>query len=606
MIFILFAPHSFSPSIVHEPRISAQEVLAKTKAAMGGDAWNGVIHLELRGRLKTSGLTGTLREWESLLDGRSTNQFDLGVAKGAEGFDGKCQWFQDATGDVRAEPAETPENQTYMKSRAYWFPERGHAQIAYKGLYEGRFHVITIRPKGVDVIELWVDGRTWLLDRVVSNPGPSSETVIFRDYRNVSGIMMPFRLHTPKADPAQETVIEYTSISVNPKVTKGVFSRPMSKLMDSGIEGGGVSTSVPLENLGDHLFIMATVNGKGPFRFFLDTGGVNVLTPSTLKALGLKAVGAVEGGGAGEKTESFGLSKVSRVQVGDAWMKDQNFYVIPSVEILGKVMGIDVAGILGYDLLRRFVAQINYLPGRLTLAIPNGWKYQGSGVGVPFIFNGHHPRVKGELDGIPGLFDIDTGSGATLDVYTSFATKHRFKERASPSITVMAASMGVGGNVTSHVIRAKELKLGGVHMKAPIVGLSTSTAGLFADAKAAGNVGQGFLRRFDLTFDYGNQVIYFEPNANGEKPDRWNLTGFIPDPLDLGRIVEVIPDSPAWEAGIRNGDRILMIDDKPMNRWTLIMLRNHLAERVPGDHLAITVRSAGKNRRLNLLLRELL
>ncbi|WP_243287501.1 aspartyl protease family protein [Geothrix terrae] len=580
--------------------------MTKAKAAMGGNAWNSVIHLERRGRLKTGGLTGTLHEWESLLDGRSTSQYDLGVTKGAQGFDGKCQWFQDATGDLRTEPAEAPGNQAYMTSRAYWFPERGQGQIAYKELYEGRYHVITLKPDGLDAIELWIDGRNWLPDRVVTNPGPASETTFFQDYRNVSGMMMPFRLYTPKPDPGQETVIEYTSISVNPKLAKGVFSRPVPNLLDSGVEGGGTSTSVPLEYLADHLLIMATLNGKGPFRFFLDTGGVNVLSPGTLKALGLHAAGAVEGTGAGEKAESFGLTHVSRVQVGAAWMKDQSFYVVPSLENINKVMGVEVAGILGYELLRRFVARINYLPGRLTLTIPTGWTYQGPGVGVPFTFNGHHPRVKGELDGIPGLFDIDTGSGATLDVYTAFASTHGLKERASRSITLMAASMGVGGKVTSHMIRAKELKLGGVRMKAPIVGLSTSTAGLFADAKAAGNVGQGFLRRFDLTFDYGNQMIYFEPNKNGERPDRWNLTGLIPDPLDLGRIAEVIPDSPAWEAGIRKGDRILMIDGKPMDRWTLITLRNHFAERVPGDHLSITVKSGNQDRRLSLLLRDLL
>ncbi len=591
--------------IAQAPLPSAQEVLAKAKVAMGGAAWDRVTHLQWKGSLATSGLKGHLESLESLTDGRSTSSYDLGVAKGADGFDGKVSWSQDGTGDVRVEPVEHPAGMNYMKTYAFWFPKRCKAEIRHLGLREGHFHVLEIKPKGADTFELWVDGRTWLLDRTVTGLATQPETTFFQDYRDVSGLKLPFRIHTPKAEPAQDTRIEYSTITVNGPLPERAFARPQLNLADFGIEGGAPSATSPLEFIGDHLFVMARVNGQGPFRFFLDTGGVNVLTPSTAKALGLTSTGSVEGHGVGEKTESFGLTQVARVQVGEAWMKDQNFYVIPSLEGIGKMMGVDVAGVMGYELLRRFIAHVEYGPRRLTLSRPEGWRYEGKGAALPFTFNGHHPRVKGELDGIPGLFDIDTGSGSTLDVYAPFALEHKLKEKAAKAITTVTGH-GAGGATTGHVIRARKLKLGGLSMKAPIVVLSTTTTGGFADASAAGNVGQGFLSRFDLTFDYRNQVIHFEPNASFGRPDRWSMTGLRCDAVDLAQVLEVYAGSPATEAGIQAGDRLLSINGEPMERWSGARLRDLSQKSEPGMRLELQVRSGKQERRVSLVLRELL
>jgi hypothetical protein len=46
---------------------NAQEILAKTKRASGGDAWNSIRTGHAQARLTTAGLTGKAESWDDLL-----------------------------------------------------------------------------------------------------------------------------------------------------------------------------------------------------------------------------------------------------------------------------------------------------------------------------------------------------------------------------------------------------------------------------------------------------------------------------------------------------------------------------------------------------------
>src|SRR5215469_2598337 len=78
----------------------AQEVLAAASKVMGGDAWKAVHFMRVKAHLATSGLAGTT---ESLVDaqtGAFFDRYDRGVAKGANGYDGKTVWQADDAGQV--------------------------------------------------------------------------------------------------------------------------------------------------------------------------------------------------------------------------------------------------------------------------------------------------------------------------------------------------------------------------------------------------------------------------------------------------------------------------------------------------------------------------
>ena len=61
----------------------AQEILAKAKQAMGGDAWDAIHTTYSKGKLTTSGLAGQAESWEDNLTGRYVEKYHLGPTSAA-------------------------------------------------------------------------------------------------------------------------------------------------------------------------------------------------------------------------------------------------------------------------------------------------------------------------------------------------------------------------------------------------------------------------------------------------------------------------------------------------------------------------------------------
>ena len=56
--------------------------------------------------------------------------------------------------------------------------------------------------------------------------------------------------------------------------------------------------------------------------------------------------------------------------------------------------GRDVVGILGYDVISRFVSRIDYEHKIIELSDPSTFKYSGKGTEIPMVFHGNTPQVK--------------------------------------------------------------------------------------------------------------------------------------------------------------------------------------------------------------------
>ena len=592
------------------PQESAKELLAKVKQASGGAAWDSMTSVHTKFALAVGGLKGTGESWEDMRKGRVVQNFQLGLYTGAEGFDGRTIWSQDASkhanveegGDAKAEAA----NDAYRRTLAYWYTERWNGLIESSGTREegGRgFEVIRITPQGGRPFELWLDARTYLPDRLIEKKAAETRTTYFSDYRETGGVRVPFVSRSTNGEVRYDQVITVQSVAWNVPLTDEMFRMPGPPPPDFGIAGGKSSTTVPFALLNNHIYLDVTLNGKGPFRILCDTGGANVVTPELARELGLRSEGALQGQGAGEKSEDVGMTKVETLGLGEATLLNQVFAVF-DFTALGDVEGLPLRGLVGYEVFKRFVTRIDYEHRRLTLTLPAAFQYSGTGTVVPFKFNGHVPQVEGEIDGLPGTFDIDTGSRSSLTILAPFAEKHGLRERYKPKVEAITG-YGVGGPVRGLVTRAKVLRLGSVTVGNPLTELALQKRGAFTDPYVAGNIGGGVLKRFNIIFDYSRQQLIFERNANDTRPDDYDRAGMW---MNLARgkfkVMSVLPGGPAAGAGIKEGDLVVEINGRTPAEVPLSEARE-IFKAKPGTVVRLRVESGGIARELKITLREL-
>jgi hypothetical protein len=590
---------------------TAADVLAKAKQASGGAALDKVVSVHTKFAIAVGGLKGTGESWEDLLKGRYVQSFQLGVYSGAEGFDGRAMWTQDASKHAHPEEGDEAKastaNDAYRRTMAYWYPERGSGVIELSGPKDenGRkFEIVRITPRGGRPFDLWLDARTWLPDRLIEIRGQETRTTFFSDYRDVSGLKLPFVSRSTNGEARYDQVMTVESVKLNVALDETMFRMPQPPPPDFAIAGGKSSTTVPFELLNNHIYLDVVLNGKGPFRLLCDTGGQNVVTPDLARELGLKFEGAIQGQGSGEKSEDVGLTKIETLRIGEATLASQVFAVF-DFSALGEVEGLPLRGLVGYEVFKRFVVSIDYEHRRLTLTLPDSFAYAGTGTVVPFKFNGQVPQVEGEIDGLPGKFDIDTGSRASLTILAPFAEKHGLRSVYGPKVEAITG-WGVGGPSRGLMTRARVLKLGSVTVTNPLTELSLQKKGSFTDPYVAGNVGGGVLKRFNVIFDYARQRLIFERNQNDARPDVYDRAGlWMNRNGGAFKVMFVLPGGPAEEAGIKTEDRILAIEGRTPAELPLSEARE-IFKAKPGTVVRVRVESGGVTRESKITLKELI
>ena len=585
-------------------------VLARVKEATGGAAWDRITSTHSTVVVETGGLKGTAEGFEDVLTGRSFNHYKLGPMTGAGGFDGKTVWSQDSSKQVRIEEGgearEAAANDAYRSALGYFYPERWAARLEYQGekTEDGRtFLVVRATPEGGRPFDMWIDAKTSLIDRTVEKASIETRTVFFSDYREVEGVRVPFAQRSTNGEERYDQHVTVRSIEFNVPLDVARFAPPAPPPPDFAIAGAS-STTIPFELLNNHIYVQVRINGKGPFRVLCDTGGANIVTPELAKELGLATEGALQGRGVGEKSEDVALAKVDTLQIGGATLRNQVFAVFPLASF-SKVEGVASGGLVGYEIFKRFVVTVDYEGSRLTLTLPEAFHYEGPGTVVPFKFNEHIPQVEGEIDGVAGKFDIDTGSRASLDLLGPFVEKHGLKAKYAPRLEGVTG-WGVGGPARAAVGRARVLKLGDVTVPAPVTELTLQQKGAFTDPYVAGNVGAGVLKRFNIVFDYGRQRMIFEKNAGFGKADAFDRAGMWMNESEDGfEVMDVFAGSPAAEAGIEVGDTIVAVDGRPVASVTLPALRQRFRTDPPGTKVTLRVRGGGTDREVALTLRDL-
>jgi hypothetical protein len=265
-----------------------------------------------------------------------------------------------------------------------------------------------------------------------------------------------------------------------------------------------------------------------------------------------------------------------------------------------------MAGVIGYDVISRFVVTIDYDDSVLVLHDPDTYRYSGTEKPLPMVMNGTVPALKGTFDGVDeGLFRLDVGSSSTVDVHTPFANQKGLRHRMPRTQEV--DGVGFGGSFTTILGRLRSMSLGPYEWDDPIVSVSTSNEGAFASEDFAGNIGNRILERFKVTFDYKNRTVTLEPGRRYGDRDRLTRSGLLLTRTNgVVRVGSMLPGSPAAHAGLLDGDEVRSLDGRPIADWDLPEVSALLDDGEDGRKVLMVVRRGDREIKVKFRLADVI
>ena len=330
------------------------------------------------------------------------------------------------------------------------------------------------------------------------------------------------------------------------------------------------SVKVPFELFEDGILLQFRINNSRPIWFFFDTGAsVNIINESLAKKSGLTGSGVTSVEGSGGSTSGFVVNDVS-ISLPGVEAYHQTLTAI-LLDQLSAYEGREMGGIIGNPFIMNFVVEIDYARKVLTFYDRKVYNLAGEPDTIPLEARDGQPFVKVELsmngrDTISDLFMIDTGSDRIFHVNRPFAEAHRLMAALPGAGTVETVGAGTGGQTRFTEVRVSSLRLGGYSITRPVISISQDAEGIGASDNA-GIVGAELLRRFTLVLDYQSKRMRLKPNASFNEPFEIDMSGLNlmskPDDFRVIQVERVRAQSPAAEAGLRQGDVLVTINRRP-------------------------------------------
>lgn len=293
---------------------------------------------------------------------------------------------------------------------------------------------------------------------------------------------------------------------------------------------------------------------------------------------------------------------------------NQELFVVLDKDInFSPTLGIPIHGIIGYDIFRDFVVDINYSKKTIKFIDPAYYKSskRNKGQTLPLSIINRKAYLNGEVSfekqtNVPVKLLVDTGSSDAVWLFQDLEKGINVPEKNYADYL----GKGLNGNIFGKRTKVHSLKIGDFVMndaKAafPDMFMFSSVKNL---GDRNGSVGGEVLRRFNIVFNYSENKITLRKNSFFKAPFQFNMSGLEIQHNGVRYIAERITDSrgvvknderafgdvqilmenrtrlslvpeiivsgiragsPAAEAGLREGDVILAVNGKRIHRYKL-------------------------------------
>jgi hypothetical protein len=257
--------------------------------------------------------------------------------------------------------------------------------------------------------------------------------------------------------------------------------------------------------------------------------------------------------------------------------------------------GRPIIGVLGLSAFRDFVVQIDFDARKLRLLWPDAQPRADWGNELPMKLDnsGAVPSVQVILGGIELLCDVDTGSTNSIDVPTE-VFDHLLATFRRPVISI--PTLTAIGISQFREMRAPPLAVAGLGYHDLIC----------CEAKPHGRLGLEFLERHVATLDFPHRRLYLKPGKEFARPSEDNMSGLRIAQSDSNFTARFVDEgSPAFEAGLREGDILVNLNGKSAEDYSLHEIHKLLRSGV-GQEITATYRRGDLQHTVTFKLRRAL
>ena len=483
------------------------EVVSKARAALGLERL-----VEHPGAVRMRGsalMRGTQARQTDTFDGRGRRLqvFDGPLAM-SSGFDGTTAWSVDWNRTARA---------LELGDRIDADLSAGFLYGTWAGVGSG-LGFVSARPVQGDVElafqdpaetfqgTLRIDGTSYLPESVTWTSSGSESTWTYGPFADHDGFRFPESVTLLASGSTQTLATE--SIEFLEHVQADLFAPRPSPGTSTSFDADVPAELEVRRARSGHLLVKAEIDGEDMGWFIFDTGaGTNCISTAVAHRLSAGPFGEMPARGiGGTVTSSFW--RADHLRVGPLVMEGTVFLGL-DLAFLDGPMGVQVAGILGYETIARCVVEFDLDAPYIAFHDPETYELAAEGTWEEVFLNGRHPNVRATFEGHEGIFKIDTGAAGSSIMFHAPAV--RAFGLAEGRATSPSSIGGVGGRVAVLQAELASFELGG-HAFGPMqVVLGTSEEGALTDPHVVGTMGGRMIEPFLLVFDYPHKRVGFVP-----------------------------------------------------------------------------------------------
>ncbi|MFN0175755.1 MAG: PDZ domain-containing protein [Saprospiraceae bacterium] len=376
---------------------------------------------------------------------------------------------------------------------------------------------------------------------------------------------------------------------------------------------------IPFEYTNNFIILNITFQGTLPLKFIFDTGAEHTILSKreVSDLLQVRYDREFRVKGSDLKTELVAyLARNIRLEIlgKDIVASSEDILVLKEDYFrFEEYAGVKVHGILASRVFSNYLVKINYQRQVITLYERGWYKMKEDGfepLPLEVYRNKLYINTQAQLRSdstAPVKLLLDTGAGLPLMLFTNTHPLIQPSANAIPT----NIGMGLGGYLEGFVGRTPGLKLAIFDQKNILTYFqSVDTAQDLSYLNGRnGLVGNTVLNRFQMVIDYQDAILWLKPSKHFQNEFVYDRSGLsiIASGVNLNyfSVLNVLPGSPAAEADIHAGDRVLRIGWLSASLRTLADLQAMLQKK-SGKQVKIVIKRNGKVLKKRIVLRDLI